>query len=255
VLEVNVRKEFGGFTVDVAFSTGDSGITAVFGPSGAGKTSVINMVAGLLQPDHGRISLDNVAIFDSEKGINVTPHKRRIGYIFQDGRLFPHLSVKSNLNYGMKLIPRKDRRLSFDKVVDLLDLAGLLHRRPSKLSGGEKQRVAIGRALLTSPSLLLMDEPLSSLDGQLKAEILPFVSKMQRESMIPALYVSHSIDEILLIADRVIVIRGGQVAFSGKLDSSLIEERSELFPSLQGNSPALLPKPNFQNASSSVPLF
>lgn len=255
MLELNVRKKFGAFTVQVAFSTGDSGITAIFGPSGAGKTSIINMVAGLLEPDHGRISLDNQPLFDSTKGINVTPNKRRIGYIFQDGRLFPHLSVKSNLTYGMKLVPKKDRRLSFDKVVDLLDLAGLLHRRPSKLSGGEKQRVAIGRALLTSPSLLLMDEPLSSLDGQLKAEILPFVSKMQRKSMIPALYVSHSIDEILLIAERVIVIRGGQVAFSGKLDSSLIEERSELFPTLQGNSPALLPKPYFQNALSSSPLF
>ena len=254
MLEVNVRKEFGGFTVDVAFSTGDSGITAVFGPSGAGKTSVINMVAGLLEPDEGRISLDNVAIFDSEKGINVAPNKRRLGYIFQDGRLFPHLSVKSNLTYGMNLVPRKDRRLSFDRVIDLLDLEGLLNRRPAKLSGGEKQRVAIGRALLTSPSLLLMDEPLSSLDGQLKTEILPFVSKMQKESMIPALYVSHSIDEILLIAESVIVVRGGQVAFSGKLDSSLIEERSELFPSLQGNSPAL-PKPYFQNACSAGPLW
>ena len=254
MLEVNVRKEFGGFTVDVAFSTEDSGITAVFGPSGAGKTSVINMVAGLLAPDEGRISLDNVAIFDSEKGINVAPNKRRLGYIFQDGRLFPHLSVKSNLTYGMNLVPRKDRRLSFDRVIDLLDLEGLLNRRPAKLSGGEKQRVAIGRALLTSPSLLLMDEPLSSLDGQLKTEILPFVSKMQKESMIPALYVSHSIDEILLIAESVIVVRGGQVAFSGKLDSSLIEERSELFPSLQGSSPAL-PKPYFQNACSAGPLW
>jgi len=235
MLEVNVRKQLGAFIINVAFSTEGPGITAIFGPSGAGKTSVTNMVAGLLKPDEGRIYVDNEPIFDSQKGVNVTPNKRRLGYIFQEGRLFPHLSVKSNLTYGMKLIPKKERRLSFDKVLDLLDLAALLHRRPSKLSGGEKQRVAIGRALLTSPSLLLMDEPLSSLDGQLKAEILPFVSKMQKEFMIPVLYVSHSIDEILSIADRVVVIRSGEVAYSGKLDPILIKEYPALFPTFSVN--------------------
>jgi molybdate transport system ATP-binding protein len=235
VLEVNVQKTFGQFRINVAFSTQGSGTTAVFGPSGTGKTSVINMVAGLLEPDQGRIYLDNEAIFDSGKNINVTPNKRRIGYIFQDGRLFPHLSVKSNLTYGMKLVPKEYRRLSFDKVIALLDLAALLYRRPAKLSGGEKQRVAIGRALLTNPSLLLMDEPLSSLDEQRKAEILPFVSKMQREFMIPVLYVSHSIDEILSIADRVVVIESGKVAFAGKLSQSLIDEQPALFPRFLAN--------------------
>lgn len=235
MLEVNVRKKLGEFLMNVIFSTDDSGITAVFGPSGAGKTSIINMVAGLLKPDEGRIYVDNQPIFDSRKKINVTPNKRRLGYIFQDGRLFPHLSVKSNLTYGMKLVPKKYRRLSFDKVIEILNLAALLHRRPAKLSGGEKQRVAIGRALLTSPSLLLMDEPLSSLDGQRKAEILPFVSKMQKESMIPVLYVSHSIDEILSIADRVVVIQSGEVAFSGKLDPSLVDEYPSLFPTFSAN--------------------
>ncbi len=233
MLEVKVRKKLGVFAVDVAFSSGDSGITAIFGPSGAGKTSIINMVAGLLRPDEGKIYIDDKPLFDSTKAINIPPNKRRLGYIFQDGRLFPHLSVKSNLTYGMKLIRKKDRRLNFDQVVALLDLETLLYRRPAKLSGGEKQRVAIGRALLTSPSLLLMDEPLSSLDGRLKAEILPFVSRMQKESMIPVLYVSHSTDEILSIADRVIVVQSGNVI--GSLDIALVNEHPDIFPPFRSN--------------------
>lgn len=235
MIEVNVQKKLGEFAISVAFSFGDSGITAIFGPSGAGKTSIINMVAGLLKPDKGQIYLDDEPLFDSRKGINVPPNKRRLGYIFQDGRLFPHLTVKSNLTYGMRLIRKQDRRLNFDRVVALLDLETLLYRRPAKLSGGEKQRVAIGRALLTSPSLLLMDEPLSSLDGRLKAEILPFVSRMQKESMIPVLYVSHSTDEILSIADRVIVVQSGKVAFTGSLDIAMVKERPEFFPPFGSN--------------------
>lgn len=235
MLELKVLKKLGAFVIDVAFSTGDSGITAVFGPSGAGKTSIINMVAGLLKPDEGKIYLNDEPLFDSEKAINVPPNRRRLGYIFQDGRLFPHLSVKSNLTYGMKLISKEERRLQFDSVINLLDLEALLHRRPAKLSGGEKQRVAIGRALLTSPSLLLMDEPLSSLDGRLKAEILPFVSKMQKRFMIPVLYVSHSTDEILSIADRVIVVQSGRVAFTGGLDIAVVKERPEFFPPFGSN--------------------
>lgn len=235
MLEVKVRKKLGVFAVDVAFSSGDSGITAIFGPSGAGKTSIINMVAGLLKPDEGKIYIDDEPLFDSTKAINIPPNKRRLGYIFQDGRLFPHLSVRSNLTYGMKLIRKKDRRLNFDQVVALLDLETLLYRRPAKLSGGEKQRVAIGRALLTSPSLLLMDEPLSSLDGRLKAEILPFVSRMQKESLIPVLYVSHSTDEILSIADRVIVVQSGNVTFTGNLDIALVNEHHDIFPPFRSN--------------------
>lgn len=214
----------------MAFSSGDSGITAIFGPSGSGKTSVINMVAGLLKPDKGQIYFDGEPLFDSRKNINVPPNKRHLGYIFQDGRLFPHLSVRSNLSYGMRLIPKNRRRLGFYDVVSLLELEELLDRRPAKLSGGEKQRVAIGRALLTSPSLLLMDEPLSSLDGRRKSEILPFISRMQKKFLIPVLYVSHSTDELVSIADSVIVLGLGKVVFSAPLDIQLVKEHPEVFP-------------------------
>jgi molybdate transport system ATP-binding protein len=218
MLEVDVQKNLGSFSINVAFSVKIPGITALFGPSGAGKTSVVNMVAGLLRPDQGRITVNGNPVFDSQLGIDVPPNRRRLGYVFQDGRLFPHLSVKSNLTYGMKLTNKDGQRVSLDKAVDVLDLGKLLCRRPAKLSGGEKQRVAIGRALLTNPSVLLMDEPLSSLDEARKAEIIPFVLRMQKEFQIPALYVSHSKDEISLVADHVVVIQSGEVSFTGEPD-------------------------------------
>lgn len=218
MLEVNVQKKLGSFSINVAFLVKAPGITALFGPSGSGKTSVINMVAGLLKPDQGQISVNGNTVFDSRRGIDVPPNRRRLGYVFQDGRLFPHLSVKSNLTYGMKLTRKDEQGVSFDKAVDVLDLGTLLHRRPAKLSGGEKQRVAIGRALLTNPSVLLMDEPLSSLDEARKSEIIPFVLRMQKEFLIPALYVSHSTDEISSLADHVVVIQSGEVASNGKPD-------------------------------------
>jgi molybdate transport system ATP-binding protein len=218
MLEVDVQKKLGSFSINVAFLVRAPGITALFGPSGAGKTSVINMVAGLSKPDRGQISVNGNTVFDSRKGIDVPPNRRRLGYVFQDGRLFPHLSVKSNLTYGMKLTRNDDQGVSFDKAVDVLDLGTLLHRRPAKLSGGEKQRVAIGRALLTNPSVLLMDEPLSSLDEARKSEIIPFVLRMQKEFLIPVLYVSHSTDEISSLADHVVVIQSGEVVSNGKPD-------------------------------------
>jgi molybdate transport system ATP-binding protein len=218
MLEVDVQKKLGSFSIDVAFLVKASGITALFGPSGAGKTSVISMVAGLLKPDQGLISVNGNTVFDSRRGIDLPPNRRRLGYVFQDGRLFPHLSVKSNLTYGMKLTNKDGQRVSFDKAVEVLDLGTLLYRRPAKLSGGEKQRVAIGRALLTNPSVLLMDEPLSSLDEARKAEIIPFVLRMRKEFLIPVLYVSHSKDEISSLADQVVVIQSGEVAFTGKPD-------------------------------------
>jgi molybdate transport system ATP-binding protein len=218
MLEVNVQKKLGSFSINVAFLVKAPGITALFGPSGSGKTSVINMVAGLLKPDQGQISVNGNTVFDSRRGIDVPPNRRRLGYVFQDGRLFPHMSVKSNLTYGMKLTRKGEQGVSFDKAVDVLDLGTLLHRRPAKLSGGEKQRVAIGRALLTNPSVLLMDEPLSSLDEARKSEIIPFVLRMQKEFLIPALYVSHSTDEISSLADHVVVIQSGEVASNGKPD-------------------------------------
>ena len=218
MLNVKVKKKLGSFIVDVAFATAAAGVTALFGRSGAGKTSVINMVAGLIAPDDGIISVNGRKLFDSEHSVDVPPEKRRCGYVFQDGRLFPHLTVKGNLIYGMKLVPRAERRVSYDQVVSLLGIDHLLDRRPAKLSGGEKQRVAIGRALLTSPSLLLMDEPLASLDMARKEEVLPFIARLPRELIIPILYVSHSLDEVLILADEIVLIDAGTVLANGKAE-------------------------------------
>ncbi len=218
MLEIKVEKKLGAFAVHVAFFTGEVGVTALFGRSGAGKTSVINMVAGLISPDIGHITVKGRKLFDSEQAIDVPPEKRRCGYIFQDGRLFPHLTVRSNLTYGMKLVSRSERYVGYDQVVDLLGIGHLLSRRPAKLSGGEKQRVAIGRALLTSPHILLMDEPLASLDSARKDEVLPFISRLSREVSIPILYVTHSLDEILNLADTVVLLDSGQVAAEGSVE-------------------------------------
>lgn len=218
MLEIAVTKRLGSFQVETSFHSEEAGVTALFGRSGAGKTTVINMVAGLLRPDSGRIRVNGRVLFDSEKGMDVPPEKRRFGYIFQEGRLFPHLSVKSNLTYGMKLAPSDRRYLSFDQVVELLGIEHLLTRRPGSLSGGEKQRVAIGRALLTSPCLMLMDEPLASLDAARRNEVLPFIAKLSRELSIPILYVSHSVDEVRTLADRIVLIDGGKTAATGTLE-------------------------------------
>jgi molybdate transport system ATP-binding protein len=218
VLEIKVKKRLGGFTVDVAFATGEAGVTALFGRSGAGKTSVINMVAGLFPPEEGLIVVNGRKLFDSEHSLDLPPEKRRCGYVFQDGRLFPHLTVKANLTYGMKLVPRAERYVRYDQVVELLGIGHLLARRPAKLSGGEKQRVAIGRALLTSPSLLLMDEPLASLDSARKGEVLPFIARLPRELSVPILYVTHSWDEILNLADTVVLLESGKVVAEGSLE-------------------------------------
>jgi molybdate transport system ATP-binding protein len=218
VLEIKIIKGMGAFSLDVAFSADVAGVTALFGRSGAGKTSIINMVAGLFPPDEGVIIVNGRSLFDSEHSIDLPPEKRRCGYVFQDGRLFPHLTVKANLIYGMKLVPRTERYVSYDQVVELLGIGHLLTRRPARLSGGEKQRVAIGRALLTSPNLLLMDEPLASLDTARKGEVLPFIARLPREFSIPILYVSHSLDEILNLADRVVLIESGKVVATGDVE-------------------------------------
>jgi len=217
MLDLCIRKRQGRFRIDAAFLSG-KGVTALFGISGAGKTSIINMVAGLVRPDAGHIIVNGRTLFDAGAGIDVPPEKRRIGCIFQDGRLFPHLSVRSNLTYGMRLTPAVARYVTFDQVVNLLGIGHLLKRRPAKLSGGEKQRVAIGRALLTSPALLLMDEPLASLDLARKAEVLPFIARLAREVSIPILYVSHSLNEVLNLADTIVVLDAGRVAAQGKIE-------------------------------------
>jgi molybdate transport system ATP-binding protein len=214
---IDVHKKQGDFLVDVAFAGKDAGVTALYGPSGSGKTSVINMVAGLSRPDSGRIVLGERTLYDSARGFDLPPEKRRVGYVFQEGRLFPHLTIRSNLVYGMNLVPAAHRKIPFEPVVELLGIGHLLKRRPRNLSGGEKQRVAIGRALLISPAVLLMDEPLACLDQQRKDELLPYIAKVNREFAIPVLYVSHAMQEIRRLTDAVIRLRDGKVDQSSPL--------------------------------------
>jgi molybdate transport system ATP-binding protein len=218
VLELDVRRRQGDFNLDVRLSAGP-GVTALYGRSGSGKTSVINMVAGLSRPDEGVIKVDGRVLFDRQAGIDLAPEARRLGYVFQEHRLFPHLSVRGNLEFGQNLVPPAERTQSFDKVVQVLGIEHLLDRRPAKLSGGEKQRVAIGRAMLASPRILLMDEPLAALDPARKAELLPFIAQLARRFGVPILYVSHSMDEVLRLADTLALMDGGTVAASGPLES------------------------------------
>ena len=219
MLSIDVERRQGDFLIKAKFRQAQIGVTALFGPSGAGKTSIVNMVAGLTKPDRGNIKINGNTVFDSDKGINLRPEKRHIGYVFQDGRLFPHLSVCSNLKYGMKLISSSQRFVDFDQVVDTLGIEHLLERRPAKLSGGEKQRVAIGRALLTNPLMLLLDEPLASLDLTRKKEILPFIQRMCREFERPILYVSHDKNEILQLASQLVVLANGRVVECAPVDT------------------------------------
>jgi molybdate transport system ATP-binding protein len=215
MLDIAVRKQLGSFRLDAAFRTDEHGVTALFGRSGSGKTSIIAAIAGLLRPDEGRIVADGDVLYDSTNGIDVPVERRRIGYIFQDARLFPHLTVRDNLRYGWKRAPRTDRPIAFDTVVDLLGIADLLDRRPARLSGGEKQRVAIGRALLAQPRVLLMDEPLASLDAGRKDEILPYVERLRDELRILIVYVSHSLEEVVRLANTIVLVDGGRVAAQG----------------------------------------
>jgi len=210
VLAVDVEKQLGAFKLAVRFKAA-AGATALFGPSGAGKTSLVNMIAGLLTPDRGSITLDDTVLFDATADINVPPHRRCIGYVFQDGRLFPHLSVRQNLDYGRRMSGRKRDTAEFERVVELLGIGSLLDRRPRMLSGGERQRVAVGRALLMRPRLLLLDEPLASLDVGHKREILPYLIRLRDKAGVPMVYVSHAAAELHLIATNVIRMDGGKV--------------------------------------------
>lgn len=219
MLDIALKKRHGSFVIDAAFRAEGAMVTALFGRSGSGKTSIIDMVAGLVRPGSGRIAVDGRTLFDSDAGIDLPPEKRRIGYVFQEGRLFPHYTVRGNLTYGMARTPPGERFVSFDDVVGVLGIGPLLDRRPGKLSGGEKQRVAIGRALLTSPRLLLMDEPLASLDGARKAELLPFIALLPSQFNVPILYVSHGVDEVLRLADQLVLIDAGRVAACGAVET------------------------------------
>jgi molybdate transport system ATP-binding protein len=213
MLSVAIKTGLGDFTLDAAFEGSGSGVTVLFGPSGAGKSSVLAAVAGAVRPDAGRIALDDQVLFDSDKGIDVPMERRRIGWVFQDARLFPHLTVDGNLRYGLKRAPAGP--IGFDQVIETLGVDHLLHRRPRELSGGERQRVGLGRALLSQPRLLLMDEPLAALDHARRAEILPFFETIKAAFATPILYVTHSLAEAVRLGDRLVVMREGRVSVEG----------------------------------------
>jgi molybdate transport system ATP-binding protein len=226
-LEVTAKATLGNFVLDAAFAS-EGRITALFGRSGSGKTTLVNIIAGLLRPERGQVVVDGTVLFDSDARIDVPSHKRRIGYVFQEARLFPHLTVKHNLLYGRWFTPKDARHVSLDEVVDLLGLKDLLERGTAQLSGGEKQRVAIGRALLCSPRLLLMDEPLASLDDARKSELLPFIERLRDDARVPIVYVSHAVPEVVRLATTLVLLSDGRVVATGPTAEVL--GRLDLFP-------------------------
>jgi len=237
-LSVDIRHRLGAFTLDADFETAGR-LTALFGPSGSGKTTLINLIAGLLRPDSGRIAAEGRVLVNTAADAFVPKHKRRIGYVFQDARLFPHLTVAQNLRYGRFFAPASERHGDLGGVIDLLGIGHLLDRRPNALSGGEKQRVAIGRALLASPRLMLMDEPLASLDDRRKAEIMPYIERLRDETKVPIVYVSHSVAEVARLATDMVVLDGGRVIAFGPTANIL--QRLDLLPEEeQGEGGAIL---------------
>jgi molybdate transport system ATP-binding protein len=233
ILDLALQHRLGAFALDVDFRVERPGITALFGPSGAGKTTIVNAIAGLFRPARGRIAIDGDVLFDSAIGASVPARQRRIGYVFQDARLFPHLSVRDNLLFGARRRPQRGTvprfgSQDFDAVVALLGIEPLLDRRPHTLSGGERQRVALGRALLAAPRLLLLDEPLSGLDQARRAEILPYLERLRDEAGIPMLYVSHNVDEVARLADNMVVLDAGRIVAAGSVFDLMA--RLDLYP-------------------------
>ncbi len=223
-LAVSVRHGFPGFDLDIAFAGETPGVTVLFGPSGCGKSTVLAAVAGLLQPREGRVTLDAAVLLDTARGVSVPAERRRCGMVFQEARLFPHLSVASNLRYGLRRAPRSGAEQGsagpgFEEVVELLGIAPLLRRRPIALSGGERQRVALGRALLSRPQLLLMDEPLAALDAARRAEVLPFLMQVRDTQRLPILYVTHALEEVDRLADTLVLMERGRVLASGTVEA------------------------------------
>jgi molybdate transport system ATP-binding protein len=233
VIEVGLRHRFGrdGFLLDVAFAAPPAGVTALFGPSGCGKSTILAAVAGLLRPGEGRVAIGGEVLLDTARRIFLPPERRRCGVVFQDARLFPHLSVETNLRYGLRRAPAGTDGPGFGEVVALLGIGHLLARRPAGLSGGERQRVALGRALLSRPRLLLMDEPLAALDAPRRAEVLPFLARLRDAARTPILYVTHALDEVDALADHLVLLEAGRVVAAGPVEELSI--RTDL-PQLAG---------------------
>ena len=240
MLHIDVKKQLGTLSLEAHLDIPSQGVTALFGLSGSGKSSLINLVSGLINPDEGVISLNDRELFNSAENVCVPINQRNIGYVFQDARLFPHYTVNGNLRYGMKNTSKDE----FNYIVELLGIGHLLKRYPITLSGGEKQRVAIGRALLTDPEILLMDEPLSALDLPRKRELMNYLERLSKEINIPILYVTHSLDELLRLAERVVLLSGGKVEAYDVLENIW-------------ESPLFLPwkQENEQSAVLSLPVF
>lgn len=221
MIHARLKLNYSGFSLDVDLQLPGRGVTALYGHSGSGKTTCLRCIAGLERAEQGFIQVNDEVWEDSDKGIFVPPHKRALGYVFQEASLFPHLSVRGNLEFGLKRIPRQQRRVDMAHATELLGIGHLLDRDPQNLSGGERQRIGIARALLTSPKLLLMDEPLAALDTQRKNEILPYLQRLHDELDIPVLYVSHSQDEVARLADHLVLLSNGKALASGAIGETL----------------------------------
>ncbi len=232
MLTLKVRRSFQDFKLDIDVACRYP-VTAVFGASGSGKTTLLNLISGLMRPDEGEIALDGQVLFSSLNGVDLPPERRRVGFVFQDDLLFPHLTVMQNLRYGYDFLSGDEKRFTIDQIVDLMALSGLVDRHPEGLSGGERQRVALGRAILASPNLLLMDEPLSALDQVLKDRIIPYLRHIRTELNIPMLYVSHSVAEILELTGQVIVLKEGRVLAHG--DFFEIAHKPDVLPLVEAH--------------------
>jgi molybdate transport system ATP-binding protein len=227
VIDVRLEIRRGGFSLTAAFVT-QAPVVALFGRSGSGKTTIVQALAGLVIPHAGHVRVGGETLYDSSGGVDLPPERRRIGYVFQDALLFPHLTVEGNLDFGERLVRRSERYVDRRQIVELLGLGPLLERRPQTLSGGERQRVAIGRALLANPRLVLMDEPLASLEGSRKAEILAYIEILRDELAVPIVYVSHSIEEVTRLADHMVLVSDGRTIASGTVPE--IMGRADLEP-------------------------
>ena len=228
MIELDIALDRGSFKLQAALTLEQSTagtVAGLFGPSGSGKSTLLGILAGTIKPDRGRIVVNGRCLLDTARGVDIPIHQRRVGLVFQDSKLFPHLTVKGNLQYGFKLLAEADQRFGFDQIVNLLELEPLLQHRPSQLSGGEKQRVALGRALLASPGLLLLDEPLASLDERLKQQILPFLRRVKEQLGVPMIYVSHNINEILDLTRQLAVIDHGTILAHGDFHDMITSDK------------------------------